>query len=256
MERKIGAQLYTIRDYVKTDEDFEKSIERLVKIGYTFGQKSAMAHIAPEKVKEVSEKTGFKFTSDHVALDDFENNVDKLIADHKVYGCNIFGVGSIPPDNRRTDKDLLLDTIKKMNSYADKLADAGMMFTYHNHAFEFTKIDGKYIMDYILENANENFKLMVDVFWLSYAGINPVKFLRKYKDMVGGVHYKDLKIVDNAPQMCEVGEGNLDWEEISAVCDEIKPPHIYVEQDRCWIDNDPFKALEISYNNLKKLGYK
>jgi len=117
-------------------------------------------------------------------------------------------------------------------------------------------IDGKNIMDYILETANENFKLMVDVYWLSYAGINPVKFLRKYKDMVGGVHYKDLKIVDNAPQMCEVGEGNLDWEEICAVCDEIKPRYIYVEQDRYWTDDDPIKALEISYNNLKKLGYK
>ena len=72
-----------------------------------------------------------------------------------------------------------------------------MTFTYHKHAFEFTKVDGKNIMDYILETANENFKLMVDVFWLSYAGINPVKFFRKYKDMVGSVHYKGLKIVDN-----------------------------------------------------------
>ena len=255
MERKIGAQLYTIRDYVKTEAELEASIDKLIKIGYTFGQKSAMDHISPEKLKEITEKTGFEFTGDHTAMSNFVDDIDKIITDHKVYGCMMPGTGALPPE-MRTSKEGILTFMKQANEVSDKLAAEGMTFTYHNHAFEFVKVDGKYIMDYILENANENFKLMVDVFWLSYAGINPVKFLRKYKDMVGGVHYKDLSIVDNKPEICEVGEGNLDWEEISAVCDEIKPRYIYVEQDRCWIDNDPFKALEVSYNNLKKLGYK
>ncbi|MBE7026430.1 MAG: sugar phosphate isomerase/epimerase [Ruminococcaceae bacterium] len=254
MERKIGAQLYTIRDHVKTDAELEASIDKLVKIGYTFGQKSAMDHIAPEKLKEITQKTGFEFTGDHISFDSYDN-IEKVILEHKIYNCMMPGVGSLPTE-MRTSKEGILSFMKKANEVSDKLATEGMTFTYHNHAFEFTKIDGKNIMDYILETANENFKLMVDVYWLSYAGINPVKFLRKYKDMVGGVHYKDLKIVDNAPQMCEVGEGNLDWEEICAVCDEIKPRYIYVEQDRYWTDDDPIKALEISYNNLKKLGYK
>ncbi len=57
------------------------------------------------------------------------------------------------------------------------------------------------------------------------------------------------------PAICEVGEGNLDWEAISAVCDEIQPRYIYIEQDTNWTP-DPFTSLATSYANVKKLGYK
>ncbi|MBQ4159610.1 MAG: sugar phosphate isomerase/epimerase, partial [Clostridia bacterium] len=120
--------------------------------------------------------------------------------------------------------------------------------------FEFVKVDGKYIMDYILEECSENVKLMVDVYWLSVAGINPVDFLKKNASRVGAVHYKDLKVVDNAPEMCEVGYGNLDWDKIIACCDELNPEFIFVEQDRNF--DNPFDSLKMSYDFLKAKGYK
>jgi sugar phosphate isomerase/epimerase len=254
MERLIGAQMYTVRDHIQNEADIETTIQKLADIGYKFGQNSAMGPIAPEKLKEICDKAGYQITGDHTNWDALVNDTAKVIADHKVYGCMMPGIGGLP-ESARTSKEGILSFMKDANLVADKLAAEGMTFTYHNHAFEFVKVEGKTIMDYILETANDNFKLMVDVYWLSVAGINPVKFLRTYKDMVGGVHYKDLKVVDNAPAICEVGEGNLDWEAISAVCDEIQPRYIYIEQDTNWTP-DPFTSLATSYANVKKLGYK
>lgn len=253
MERKIGAQMYTIRDFIKTEADIESSMQKLADIGYTFAQKSAMGPIAPEKLKEIIDKTGVQIPGDHCSWDELVNDTDKLIHDHKIYGCDMPGIGGLP-ESARTSRDGILSFMKQANEVADRLAAEGMTFTYHNHAFEFVKVDGKNIMDYILETANDNFKLMVDVYWLAVAGINPVKFLRKYRDMVGGVHYKDLQVVNNAPLMTEIMEGNLDWDEIIAVCDEIAPRYIYVEQDTC--PADPFDSLKKSYDNLKTKGYK
>lgn len=246
--------MYTVREYTQNEKDLEMCINKIAKIGYKFGQASAFGDIAPEKIKEICDKAGYQITGDHVKWDLLVNDTDKVIADHKIYGCYMPGIGGLPAE-ARTSKDGILAFMKDANLVADKLAAEGMTFTYHNHAFEFVKVDGKTIMDYILETANDNFKLMVDVYWLSVAGINPIKFLRKYKDMVGGVHYKDLKVVNNAPAIAEIGIGNLDWEEICSVCDEIKPRYIYVEQDTNW-SPDPFTSLEMSYTYLKKLGYK
>lgn len=255
MERKIGAQMYTVRDYTQNAADLEKCVERLAKIGYTFGQASAFPEMDANIIREICDKYGYRLTGSHTRWDKLINDTENVIRDHKIIGCMMPGTGSAP-EYARTSKDGLLRFMNEANELSDKLAAEGMTFTYHNHAFEFVRVDGdKTIMDIILECANDNFKLMVDVFWLAVAGINPVKFLRKYKDKVGGVHYKDLKVVDNAPAMCEIGLGNLEWDKICAVCDEIQPRFIYVEQDTNWL-KDPFASLETSYNYLKKLGYK
>ncbi len=256
MERKIGAQMYTVRDYIKTEADIEETINKLVKIGYKFGQSSAMGPIAPEKLKEICDKAGYAITGDHISWEILTEDLDKAIANHKVFGCTIFGVGGMP-EFARESKEGLFKFIDEANVVADKMAAEGATFTYHNHAFEFSKFDGKTIMDYLLELTNDNFKLMVDTHWLAVAGINPVKFLRAHKDKVGGVHYKDLKVKsgENVPSIAEIGVGNLDWEEIAAVCDEINPPHIYVEQDTNW-SPDPFASLEMSYKFLSKMGYR
>lgn len=254
MEKLIGAQLYTIRDYVKTPEDTIESFKKLAKIGYTYAQISAMTHLSAEDVKAAIDASGVKVTGNHYPFDKMVEDPKGVIEFHKAFDCYEPGIGGLP-EAARTSKEGILDFMEKANKVSDIFADAGMMFTYHNHAFEFVKVEGKTIMDYILETANKNFKLMVDVHWLSVAGINPVKFLKTYKDMVGAVHYKDLKVVNNAPAICEVGEGNLDWAEIVKTCDELGVSHIYVEQDVNW-SPDPFTSLEISYNNLKKFGYR
>ena len=73
------------------------------------------------------------------------------------------------------------------------------------------------------------------------------------------VHFKDYKIIGGATyveEVCklfaEVGEGNLDWPEIIAACNEIGVKNAVVEQDIC--NGDPFDSLAVSYRNMVKFG--
>lgn len=252
MERKIGAQLFTIRDYTKTEQDIEDSLQKVADIGYKFAQMSAFGPISAAKLKEIIQKTGLAITGSHNSYDMFVNRLDELIDYHKTIGCMMPGIGAMPRE-AIGDVEVLRKFIRDFNDISDRLAAEGMTFTYHNHAFEFIKVGGKYLMDYILEESNDNFKLMVDVYWLAVAGIDPARFILKYKDKVGGVHFKDLKVVENAPTMAEVGEGNLDWDGIIEACEQANPRYIYVEQDIC--DGSPFDALKVSYNNLRAKGF-
>ena len=252
MSRIIGAQMYTIRNFVQTEADIEASIQKLKEIGYTYGQKSAF-DADPYFLKEMCDKHDFKITASHNAFDDMYENIDKHIANHKIYGCELPGTGAMP-DKYRESKEGILEFVKKANEISDRFAAEGLNFIYHNHAFEFVRYDGKYLMDYILDGASENLKLIVDVYWLAVAGIDPVDFLYKNKDRVGAVHYKDLKVVNHAPSICEVGEGNLNWDKIAACCDDINAKYIFVEQDKNF--DNPFDSLKMSYDYLKTKGYR
>jgi len=59
-------------------------------------------------------------------------------------------------------------------------------------------------------------------------------------------------VLDWETAMAEVGEGNLDWEEIIKASEEAGVEWYLVEQDVC--RRDPFESLAISFRNLNRMG--
>ena len=51
----------------------------------------------------------------------------------------------------------------------------------------------------------------------------------------------------------EVGQGNLDWDEIIAAAKDSSTEFALVEQDKC--DGNPFDSLKISYDFLIEKGF-
>ena len=250
MDKRIGAQLFTLRASCKTAEDLDASFAKLQKIGYKTIQVSGIGPIPAKVVRETADKYGLEIVCTHRGLDDFKDNLDGVIEDHKILGCKIIGLGSMPAAYKEDVKTFL----EIINTAAKKLKEAGFQFAYHNHAFEFEKYDGKYLMDILIENTNpDEFKFIVDTYWLAIAGQNPAEFIKKLGKRVAAVHFKDLAMDGNTAIMAEVLEGNLDWDSIFAACEESAAEYALVEQDVC--RRDPFESMEISYNNLAKKGF-
>ncbi|HRS07057.1 MAG TPA: sugar phosphate isomerase/epimerase, partial [Candidatus Ratteibacteria bacterium] len=80
----------------------------------------------------------------------------------------------------------------------------------------------------------------------------PALWIEKMKDRIKIVHLKDMGIIDNTPTMFEVGEGNLNWQEIIDKCKHSGVEWLVVEQDTC--NRDPFDSVEISFKNLRSMG--
>ena len=105
------------------------------------------------------------------------------------------------------------------------------------------------LMDYFIKYGK--FSFIVDTYWLAYAGINPVDFIKKLGKRAICVHFKDLAMATiTETTMAPVGDGNLDWEKIIAACEEAGVKYALVEQDTC--KEDPFICLKKSYNYLKE----
>lgn len=251
----IGAQLYTLREFLKTPEDVAKTLKRVREIGYQAVQVSGMGPIDPLELKKIADAEGLEICATHIGFARLRDEVESVIEDHKLWGCKYVGLGAMP-NEYRTSKEGYLQFAKEASVIARKLADAGLSFIYHNHAFEFVKFEGKTGLEILYsESDKEVFNAEIDTFWVQKGGADPADWIRKVKGRMDVVHFKDMVINSQGEQiMAEVGEGNLNWPAIIQACKEIGVKWHVVEQDVC--QRDPFESLAISLKNLHAMGLK
>lgn len=260
MDKRIGAQLYTIREFCKTLEDFDESCKKVSEMGYKVVQLSGIGDFSGEEVKAVLDKYGLICACTHRAPEKYLENLEEEIKFHKTIGCKVCGLGAMPGGTKtdfcgNSGLELVEAFAKDFGPVCQKLAEHDLIFAYHNHGFEFVKINGRYLFDELFDRMPyENFKLILDVYWLASVGVNPAKFITEHKEHIACLHFKDLKVVKHREQTyAEVGQGNLDWDEIIAAANDSSTEFALVEQDKC--DGNPFDSLKISYDFLIEKGF-
>lgn len=251
----IAAQLYTLRDFLKTPEDLAVTFNKVKKMGYNAIQVSGIGPIDPQFVKDTAQKYDLTICATHISFDRLKNDIDAVIAQHKLWDCKYVGIGSMP-DEYRVNKESFVKFAKEASEYGKVLLDNGLQLIYHNHNFEFRKFDGITGMELLFQESDPKaFNFEIDTYWVQAGGANPIDWINKLKGRMSVVHFKDMVMGDNGSQlMAEIGEGNFNWEKIIQSCNEIGVEWCPVEQDIC--QRNPFESLAISRNNLLKLGCK
>lgn len=250
---KLGAQLYTLRNFIKTYDDCEATFQYLNGIGINVIQISGIGPIPAEKVAYLAEKYGMDVCVTHVPFDRMRNDLDTLIKEHKMLGCDTIGLGCMP-DEFRESTESINEFIKITSEIGKRMHESGMQFAYHNHAFEFAKLDnGRRIYDMLIEDTRpEEFGFIGDTYWYQFGGVNPCDYIKKIAGRMKVCHFKDYKIVDNKPTFAEIGTGNLNLDDIYNTCKSTDVKYIVIEQDICEID--PRESMAISYKNLQEIA--
>jgi sugar phosphate isomerase/epimerase len=253
----LAAQLFTIRDFTKTTEDFATSMAKISKIGYTAVQVSAIGDISNEDVLRITDDNGLTICNTHISYDRLLNDMDAVIAQHHLWKTKHVAIGSMPADYRKTADDYKRFAVIA-NEIGEKLAAADLTFSYHNHSFELVKYDGQTGLDIFYSEANPEYvQAEIDTYWIQHGGGDPTVWIDRMKNRMPVVHLKDLVMVPDENgwvkhQMAEVGEGNMNWDGILQACQRAEVEWYAVEQDIC--QRDPFESLAISYKNLKEMG--
>jgi len=262
---QIGAQLYTLRTYAQTESDFARSMERVAKMGYKVVQVSGVGDIKPERIRTICDEAGLKIVLTHFSTEDeLMYNIDKVIEDHNIMGCDFIGIGGMP-GKYRTDEWLWNFPVDFKNA-AQKIAEAGKLLMYHNHAFEFRRVTpegapdvvpGKKFIEYLADwftPAEMGFTL--DTYWVQAAGGDVCDWIRRLSGRVPCAHLKDMGVnKDNETIMTPVFEGNMNFTDILSEFEKAGCKYALVEQD--WVyDASPFDCLKKSYDNLAKAGYR
>ena len=246
---KLGAQFYSIRDNTTTPEDLHKAFESVKKIGYEITQMSAICEISPALLKSYSDEYNLPITCTHSPFDRIVGDTDALIAEHKIFGCPTIGLGAMPAEYRG---DGIYKFIEIMKEPLNKIKAAGLDLAYHNHAFEFEKVDGKLIFDILIDELPD-LNFIIDTYWVKYAGYDYLDYIKRLgKDRVKNVHFKDMASEPQGP-ICPCGKGVIDFTEVIALCDELGIENALVEQDNAPDSGDSIGQMKISFDNLKPL---
>jgi sugar phosphate isomerase/epimerase len=252
---EIGAQLYTVRDYTKTLDDFAKTLERISEIGYRVVQVSGTCSYEPQWLKEQLDRLGLKCVITHYNVDRIANDTDKVVEEHKQFGCEHIGIGCMK-GGLKNGMDDYNAFLKEFKPAGKRIAELGCKLMYHNHAFEFSRTakgEPIYLEKMAADFEPEELGFTLDTYWVQAGGGNPAQWIKKLSGRVPCVHLKDMAYEDYQIRMAPVYEGNIDFDSVLEACEAAGTKYLLVEQDDCY-GEDPFECLKISYQNLKAKG--
>lgn len=147
-----------------------------------------------------------------------------------------------------------------------------MQLLYHNHDFEFVKIDGKYALDILYDTVPADLlKTELDTCWVNVGGENPADYVRKYTGRAPVVHLKDFA-GEKSEHMYEligieeekkeekqkfefrpVGYGKQDFKAILAASEDAGAEWVIVEQDQPSMGKTPLECAKMSIDYLRSI---
>jgi len=248
---KIGAQLYTLRDYMKTPQDIAKTLHELKKIGYQAVQVSGIGPIEPKELKKILDGEGLLACATHTGYKRLLEDIEAVIEEHKILGASHVACPGLPSELHNGEG--YKKVAKELSQAGKILKENGLTLSYHNHHIEFEKYGDKVGLEILFDESDpEYLQAEIDTYWVQYGGGDPAAWCRRLKGRLPLLHLKDMGVKEGKQIMTEVGEGNLNWEAILNACEEAGTQWYLVEQDVC--QRHPLESLKISLENMKRMG--
>ncbi len=261
-QRAWGVQLYTVREQLAKDP--LQTLKAIAGVGYKdvelFGPNTA-------KIVQLSKEAGLTPVGTHIQASDVLGDktpeaVDRFFDGIAKADLKYAVVGYIMPNDRGKDVAAYKRFCEQMNAAGERAKKAGLVFGYHNHAFEFGKLlpDGPRPIDILIELFDPSLvKFEIDVFWVSVTGNDPVELITKLGQRVGWVHLKDkakgtpVKFEETVEHsaFAEVGSGAIDFPAVLKAAQAAGVQHYLVEQD--YTPADPIASLKKSFDYLSHL---
>ncbi len=255
---EIGIQFYTLRDYCKNLDDFAETLKKVADIGYKNVQISGVCDYEPEWLKEQLDKNGLKCVVTHAPADLLKTDALKVCKNHDIIDCDTIGLGYFGFSLK--EEGYTYNDFKAQFGEAIKTVyENGKSFMFHNHAKEFMKIDGKCIIEKMVEDfAPYNLGVILDTFWVQAAGGDPAQWMEKFSGKIPIIHLKDYKYNENfstfTDNIAVLGEGNINFDRVFQKAEGCGVKYMIVEQDECHGEN-PFDCIKRSYDYLRARGF-
>jgi sugar phosphate isomerase/epimerase len=248
--QQVAAQLYTVRDHLKTPADIATSLKKVRAIGYTAVQGSGLGPIPDEELVRLLRGEGLTLCGTHESPDLILNEPGKVVDRLKKLGCKHTAYPWPGGINFGTLAEVKAFAAR-LNAAGKVLHEAGCVLSYHNHHLEFRRIKNKTALDLIFKYTDPQYlRAEIDTYWVQYGGGDPVAWCKKLKGRLATLHMKDYAIdAENKVVFAEVGSGNLNWKKIIPTARKSGCEWFIVEQDTC--PGDPFDSLKRSFDYIR-----
>lgn len=255
----LGLQLYSLR--AQTKESTTGALDLAKSYGIKEVELAGTGDMTPEKFGEELKKRGLVPVSAHYGYNLFEKDAAAVVRDAKILGVKYVNV-PYPPvgKDKMFDEALAKKTAAKFNEWGQLCKDAGIRFGYHPHGLEFRPTaNGETVFDILMRETKPDLvSFQMDVYWVHYAGQDPVKLLEKYPGRWVTMHIKDM-LKDLATGVhtggtpptakVAVGQGQIDYKRILAAGQKAGIKHYFLEDET----PTPLQCIPDSFKHLRAL---
>jgi sugar phosphate isomerase/epimerase len=248
---QVAAQLYTVRDYLSDSASSARSIDRLKAIGYEAVELIPSNTVSDKEIAAICRNAGVAIAAAHLPgktlLEEPKAMVEKL----QTLGTKI-GVYAFPGGVDLSSRAQVHRLADQLQNAAAVLAGHDLILAYHNHAMEFSRLDGELVFE-VLQKGAPAMSFEFDTYWGQYGGVSPERWIQRLGSKLAGLHMKDYGVPakhDDPPFMAEIGYGNLDFPILVIEAEKVGCQLFVVEQD--FTSRDPFDSLELSFRYVKE----
>ncbi|MBV7532510.1 sugar phosphate isomerase/epimerase [Chitinophaga sp. sic0106] len=257
--KKIGLQLYTLRDLLP--KDVEGVIRKVAAVGYkeveTYGYnpQSGFWGMPARQLAQLLKSTKLAAPSGHVGVDPFirTGNTDELKANIealKTIGATYFTVPYLDESLRQSADDYK-KVAEKLNQAAELCKASGLRFAYHNHDFEFKQHNGVTGYSILLKETDPKLvSFELDIYWAVHSGQKPTEIFAQHPGRFPMWHVKDMDKA-NPNQNTEVGNGSIDFKDIFKHASTAGLKHFFVEHENNY-QPDELGSIATSFNYISK----
>jgi sugar phosphate isomerase/epimerase len=246
---QVAAQLYTVRDYVLDPSGFSRTIDRLKSIGYAGVELIPSNKVKDQEIAKICSHAGMAVAAAHVHHSVLIAHPEAIVDKLQAIGAKL-AVYAYPAEVDLSSRLEIEQLGNQLEQSAEVLRRAGLKLAYHNHAIEFSRVDGEPVFN-ILRGAAPALNFELDAYWAQYGGVSPERCIRELRGKLAALHLKDygFNLKNNQPVMVEVGTGNLDFSVLVPEAERAGCEWFIVEQDVT--PGDPFDSLEHSFRYVR-----
>lgn len=265
----VGIQVYSVRE--DAAKDFRQTVARLKELGYDGVELAGLYGHTADEIRQILDEIGIPAISAHVPYVELIGDTEKVVADYKKIGCRYIAVPYLTEEYRPGTENFaeVVSNIRKIGACCN---EQGIILLYHNHDFEFTRMeDGTYALDYLYDHVSADLlQTELDTCWVKVGGEDPVAYIRKYAGRCPVVHLKDF-VGKKSANMYEligiqsekkeeseefgfrpVGYGVQDMPAIVETAIECGAEWVIVEQDQSK-ERPPMEAAKMSIEYIRSL---
>jgi len=233
---KIGLQLIVYGG--RQNEDLAGVLAEVKEAGYAGIEAGNLFDACGEDaVRRVLDDTGLAITGMHSGYGPLAegDTLEQSMAYLKAVGAKYLICSGVSDRSSIKGYD---DTSEAFNEIGRKCRDEGLVFCYHNHAWEFEPLEGGARgIDRLCELTDpELVKLCVDMYWVHIGREDPATFVAQHADRADYFHFKDgwpnPEDPSGRPTFIELGQGEVDQESARDAALKQNPEWIVCEQDR------------------------
>lgn len=250
--RRIGVQLYTVRDAMQKD-GVEATLARIAQLGFREVEFAGYYNRTGSQIRDTLKANGLTAPSTHVQLSQLKDaDFPKLVETASTIGHKWINLAWLAPPDR--------GSVEKYQAHADAMLaaqaiakQAGITIAYHNHDFEFEPLGNTNGYEILLERTKgSGIQFEMDLYWMSVAAKDPVSYWTRFPGQFPMVHVKD-NAGPPSNDMRPVGSGTINWVALFEKRNVAGIKHFYVEHDN---PADPWASLTSSIAYLKKLRFR